>query len=259
MSALAGLVGRGLVAADWAEALAPVDDVIARMGVFLREELAAGRTYLPSGERILRAFERPLSDVRVLVVGQDPYPTPGHAMGLSFSVAPDVRPIPRSLALAMYGAVIDFCAGWLLDLATTWLVGVIRRYVAVGEHWRGSGQDWAAYVMGVIHSCAHQAVAARADRPTGFDLLIETQLPEGKGVSSSAALEVSTMVAVAAAYGLPLGREEIAAACQRACASRAALAYPYPGRSTRRPRRGSPNSSTLPRLRACGGLSPTAA
>jgi uracil-DNA glycosylase len=97
MSALAGLVERRLVAADWAEALAPVEDVIERMGAFLREEVAAGRTYLPSGDRILRAFERPLADVRVLVVGQDPYPTPGHAVGLSFSVAPDVRPLPRSL------------------------------------------------------------------------------------------------------------------------------------------------------------------
>jgi uracil-DNA glycosylase len=96
-SPLGGLVSRGLMAPDWAEALAPVEHVIARMGAFLREELATGRTYLPSGERILRAFERPLSDVRVLVVGQDPYPTPGHAVGLSFSVAPDVRPLPRSL------------------------------------------------------------------------------------------------------------------------------------------------------------------
>lgn len=97
MSALAGLVERGLVAPDWADALAPVDGVIAQMGTFLREEIHAGRTYLPAGERILRAFQRPLADVRVLVVGQDPYPTPGHAVGLSFSVAPDVRPLPRSL------------------------------------------------------------------------------------------------------------------------------------------------------------------
>jgi uracil-DNA glycosylase len=97
MSALAGLVDRELVAADWADALAPVDDVITRMGAFLRAEVTAGRSYLPAGERILRAFERPLSEVRVLVVGQDPYPTPGHAVGLSFSVAPDVRPLPRSL------------------------------------------------------------------------------------------------------------------------------------------------------------------
>jgi uracil-DNA glycosylase len=97
MSALAGLAERGLVAADWADALAPVDDVVTRMGAFLREEIADGRTYLPAGDRILRAFQRPLSQVRVLVVGQDPYPTPGHAVGLSFSVAPDVRPLPRSL------------------------------------------------------------------------------------------------------------------------------------------------------------------
>ncbi len=98
MSALAGLVERGLVAADWAEALAPVDDRLAAMGDFLRAELAAGRSYLPAGEHVMRAFQRPLGDVRVLVVGQDPYPTPGHPIGLSFAVAPDVRPVPRSLA-----------------------------------------------------------------------------------------------------------------------------------------------------------------
>lgn len=98
MSALAGLVEQGLVAPDWAKALAPVDEQIATMGRFLREEIAAGRAYLPAGDRILRAFQRPLADVRVLVVGQDPYPTPGHPIGLSFAVERSVRPIPRSLA-----------------------------------------------------------------------------------------------------------------------------------------------------------------
>lgn len=87
-----------LVAPDWADALAPVADDITRMGQFLRSELASGRGYLPAGDRVLRAFERPLADVRVLVVGQDPYPTPGHAVGLSFSVEPSVRPVPRSLS-----------------------------------------------------------------------------------------------------------------------------------------------------------------
>ena len=86
-----------LVAPDWADALAPVADRVTAMGAFLRQEMAAGRSYLPAGENVLRAFTRPLADVRVLVVGQDPYPTPGHAVGLSFSVARDVRPIPRSL------------------------------------------------------------------------------------------------------------------------------------------------------------------
>lgn len=98
MGALAGLVDKDLVAPDWAEALAPVDDRIAAMGRFLRDELAAGRPYLPQGDRILRAFQRPLASVRVLVVGQDPYPTPGHPIGLSFAVDAHVRPVPRSLA-----------------------------------------------------------------------------------------------------------------------------------------------------------------
>jgi uracil-DNA glycosylase len=98
MSTLADLVARGLIADDWATALAPVEDKIAAMGRFLREELAAGRHYLPAGEQVLRAFQRPLAEVKVLIVGQDPYPTPGHPVGLSFSVAPDVRPVPRSLA-----------------------------------------------------------------------------------------------------------------------------------------------------------------
>lgn len=81
----------------WAEALGPVAGRIGELGDFLREERAAGRGYLPSGDRILRAFELPLDRVRVLIVGQDPYPTPGHAVGLSFSVAADVRPLPPSL------------------------------------------------------------------------------------------------------------------------------------------------------------------
>lgn len=87
-----------LVAPDWAEALAPVADRITAMGAFLREEIAGGHTYLPAGPNILRAFAEPMADVKVLITGQDPYPTPGHPMGLSFSTAPDVRPLPRSLA-----------------------------------------------------------------------------------------------------------------------------------------------------------------
>lgn len=87
-----------LVDPGWAAALEPVAENITAMGQFLRAELAAGRRYLPAGGDVLRAFTQPFEDVRVLIVGQDPYPTPGHAVGLSFSVAPDVRPVPRSLA-----------------------------------------------------------------------------------------------------------------------------------------------------------------
>ncbi len=86
-----------LVHPSWASALAPVERTLTALGDFLRAELAAGRGYLPGGAHVLRAFEQPLDDVRVLIVGQDPYPTPGHPIGLSFAVAPDVRPVPRSL------------------------------------------------------------------------------------------------------------------------------------------------------------------
>ncbi|CAM5302749.1 uracil-DNA glycosylase 1 [Streptomyces spiroverticillatus] len=81
----------------WADALEPVAGQIAAMGDFLRAEVAAGRRYVPAGPNILRAFQQPFDEVKVLIVGQDPYPTPGHAVGLSFSVAPDVRPVPPSL------------------------------------------------------------------------------------------------------------------------------------------------------------------
>ncbi len=87
-----------LVDPGWAAALGPVESQIAAMGEFLRAETAAGRRYLPAGDRVLRAFTYPLADVRVLIVGQDPYPTPGHPIGLSFAVERDVRPVPRSLA-----------------------------------------------------------------------------------------------------------------------------------------------------------------
>lgn len=86
-----------IVEPGWAKALEPVAGRIAEMGDFLRTEVAQGRTYLPAGAHVLRAFHQPFDDVRVLIVGQDPYPTPGHAVGLSFSVAPDVQPVPKSL------------------------------------------------------------------------------------------------------------------------------------------------------------------
>lgn len=91
------LAEAGLIDASWAEALRPVAPDLARMGEFLRAEVASGRPYLPAGDRVLRAFQQPVGDIRVLIVGQDPYPTPGHPIGLSFAVERHVRPLPRSL------------------------------------------------------------------------------------------------------------------------------------------------------------------
>jgi uracil-DNA glycosylase len=161
-SALPGLVERGLVAPDWAEALAPVEEQITAMGRFLRDELAAGRAYLPEGERVLRAFERPLTDVRVLVVGQDPYPTPGHPIGLSFAVDAHVRPVPRSLA-NIYRELVDdvgVTAPGHGDL-TAWAdrgVMLLNRVLTVrpGEAGSHRGRGWEA-----VTQCAIEALVGR--------------------------------------------------------------------------------------------------
>lgn len=162
MGVLAGLVERRLMAADWAGVLAPVEDAIAGMGSFLRQEVAAGRTYLPAGAQILRAFERPLSGVRVLLVGQDPYPTPGHAVGLSFSVAPGVRPLPRSLVNVFKELADDLGVGppSTGDL-TPWAdqgVLLLNRVLTVAPGAAGShrGRGWES-----VTECAIEALARR--------------------------------------------------------------------------------------------------
>lgn len=62
---------------------------------FLKMEKAAGKTVYPSGTHIFRAFElTPLQEVKVVILGQDPYHNPGQAHGLCFSVPPGVKPPP---------------------------------------------------------------------------------------------------------------------------------------------------------------------
>ncbi|RED50745.1 uracil-DNA glycosylase [Aestuariispira insulae] len=70
------------------------DTVMARV----RAEVEAGKEVLPAWDKIFRAYdEMTPEEVKVVILGQDPYPTPGHAHGLSFSVEANVRPLPRSL------------------------------------------------------------------------------------------------------------------------------------------------------------------
>ena len=149
----------------WARALEPVADQIAGMGEFLRTELAAGERYLPAGPNILRAFTFPFDAVRVLIVGQDPYPTPGHAVGLSFSVAPDVRPLPRSLSniFTEYSADLGYPQPSSGDLSPWCERGVmlLNRVLTVrpGTPASHRGRGWEA-----VTECAIRALAAR-DQP----------------------------------------------------------------------------------------------
>jgi len=153
-----------IVEAGWAEALEPVADRIAAMGEFLRAEIAAGRRYLPAGENVLRAFKQPFGDVRVLIVGQDPYPTPGNPVGLSFSVAPEVRRLPPSLVniFTEYSADLGYPRPANGDL-TPWSergVLLLNRVLTVQPGRPGShrGKGW--------EQVTEQAIRALAGRGT---------------------------------------------------------------------------------------------
>jgi uracil-DNA glycosylase len=152
-----------LVEQGWATALEPVAGQVAQMGEFLRSEIAAGRRYLPAGPDVLRAFTFPFDNVRVLIVGQDPYPTPGHAVGLSFSVAPDVTPLPRSLANIFneYAADLGHPQPASGDL-TPWAqrgVLLLNRVLTVRPSTPAShrGKGWEA-----VTECAIRALTARS-------------------------------------------------------------------------------------------------
>lgn len=151
-----------IVESGWARALAPVADGVAEMGEFLRSEIAAGQGYLPAGENVLRAFTFPFDEVRVLIVGQDPYPTPGHAVGLSFSVAPDVRPLPRSLdnIFKEYATDLEYPRPSTGDL-TPWSqrgVMLLNRVLTVrpGTPASHRGKGWET-----VTECAIRALVAR--------------------------------------------------------------------------------------------------
>ncbi len=95
---------------SWRPVFEPVQDALAGVLDAVTAERASGIDVLPEEARVLRTFEQPFEQVRVLIVGQDPYPTPGHPVGLAFSVAADVRPLPPSLRniLTEYSADLGF-------------------------------------------------------------------------------------------------------------------------------------------------------
>jgi uracil-DNA glycosylase len=158
---------RSIIDPGWADALEPVADRIAAMGDFLRAEVAAGRRYLPAGENVLRAFKQPFDGVRVLIVGQDPYPTPGHAVGLAFSVSPQVRRLPASLVniFREYSDDLGFPTPATGDL-TPWSergVLLLNRVLTVAPGKPGShrGQGWEEVTEQAIRALAARKSAGR--------------------------------------------------------------------------------------------------
>jgi len=85
---------------SWAESLSPELEKahMQSLKAFLRHEKDRGKIIFPHSDLWFNALNStPLNRVKVVILGQDPYPTPGHAHGLCFSVQPEVRPIPKSL------------------------------------------------------------------------------------------------------------------------------------------------------------------
>jgi uracil-DNA glycosylase len=199
---LAQLPLEELMAPDWAAALAGVESELRHVLTFLAREAAAGHQVLPSPSNVLRAFRQPLAEVKVLIVGQDPYPTPGHAVGLSFAVDPRTRPIPRSLAniyreleadLGVPARVHGDLSAWagqgvlLLNRVMTVRAG------SAGSH-RGKGWE-------KITTAAVTAVAARR-RPDGSRVPLVAVL-WGKDAESVRPL-LAGAPAVASAHPSPL-------------------------------------------------------
>lgn len=77
---------------EWIDALKDVLPEFERIEIALQ-----GESFNPTPENILRCLHRPLSQICVVIFGQDPYPNPQHAMGLAFAVPNEVQPIPRTL------------------------------------------------------------------------------------------------------------------------------------------------------------------
>ncbi|MEV8266624.1 uracil-DNA glycosylase [Microbacterium sp. NPDC076911] len=156
------LAAAGLIDEGWSQALAPVAGDLAAIGERLRDEVAAGRAYLPTGEHVLRAFERPLAEVKVLIVGQDPYPTPGHAIGLSFAVDRAVRPLPRSLSNVYKELEADLgIAPAAHGDLSAWIdqgVMLLNRVLTVREGETGSHRRWG---WEAVTECAIRALVDR--------------------------------------------------------------------------------------------------
>ncbi|MFE4197979.1 uracil-DNA glycosylase [Paenarthrobacter sp. NPDC056912] len=170
-AALPGLPLDELMAPDWAEALGPVEGQLREVLAFVAEQAANGTRILPAAANLLRAFSQPLADVKVLILGQDPYPTPGHAVGLSFAVSRQTRPIPRSLAniyrelqddLGLPARVHGDLSAW-----TGQGVLLLNRVLSVAAGNAGShrGKGWEAITTAAVTAVANRTDAAGRQSP----------------------------------------------------------------------------------------------
>lgn len=140
---------------SWRVALADQRALLERIEVDLRPIFSQ---LAPTPELVCRAFEMPIDDVRVLLLGQDPYPTPGDAVGLAFAIAPG-RPLPRSLRNIMVELASDIpTASHAGDLSRWAEQGVLllNRHLTTGIGNAGShiGLGWQDFTDAAVRALA---------------------------------------------------------------------------------------------------------
>lgn len=155
---------------SWKHSLRNHLDELEAIESFVESENDNGRTYLPPHDQVLRVFSQPINSIKVVIVGQDPYPTPGDAHGLAFSVEPSVR-IPRSLAniFQELSADVGCPAPTLGDLSLWATQGVLllNRVLTVRSGASGShhGHGWEEFTEAAI-----SALLTELDMPPVFIL-----------------------------------------------------------------------------------------
>lgn len=169
-----------LIHASWKPTIAPYSELVA--DILNRCEPDT----LPPKADVFRALSLPLPEVRVVIVGQDPYPTPGHAHGLAFSVPASVRPLPKSLQ-NMFTEMRDDIGGAPPngDL-TAWLeqgVLLLNRVLTVRAGAPGShrGRGWERFTEAVLRATSPSVAVL-----WGNDAQTATPFFEGAQIFSSA-------------------------------------------------------------------------
>lgn len=146
---------------EWIDALKHVLGEIERI-----ENSLQGLAFNPAPENIFRALRQPLSKTSVVIFGQDPYPTPGHAMGLAFSVPVEIKPIPKTLTNIFRELHDDIgCVAPSSGDLTPWAdqgVALVNRILTVPQGHSGghAGLNWQVVTNEIAKILGEQDVVA---------------------------------------------------------------------------------------------------
>lgn len=140
---------------SWRFALSDQRPLLERIEVDLRPIFSQ---IAPTPELVCRAFEMPIDEVRVLLLGQDPYPTAGDAIGLAFAIAPG-RPLPRSLRNIMVELASDIPSASHSGDLSRWAeqgVLLLNRHLTTGLGSAGShiGLGWQDFTDAAVRALA---------------------------------------------------------------------------------------------------------